>query len=126
MLIFPVWDAPVICKLSETARFAPPAGQTCGEYMAGFLQQTTGYLQNPDSATECAYCIYSRGSEYLATLELSERYYGYRDIGITVIFCLSSYSYVANDLLLSLLILRTPSLVFILMKLRSKSTKTAS
>ena len=98
--------------------------------MAPFLSRTPGYLQDPSSTTECAYCIYSKGSEYLQSLNLKQHYYGesfevlwaletsslthfartgWRDIGITALFCLSSYGF-----------------VFLLMKLRTKKTKAAA
>jgi hypothetical protein len=41
-------------------------------------------------------------------MNINERYYGWRDVGITALFCISSYA-----------------LVFLMMKLRSKATKTA-
>lgn len=72
--------------------------------------------------------MYSRGSEYLQSLNLNEYYYGmllgrrrfrtladvylflgWRDVGITAIFACSSYL-----------------LVFVLMRLRTKATKKAS
>jgi len=103
LIVFPVWDVTVSCKEWEFARFAPPAGQTCGAYLAPFMSEHTGYVQDPTSTTECAYCIYSKGSEYLATLNLHRHIDGWRDICIVALFCISSYG-----------------LVFVLMKLRSK------
>ncbi|KAG8863780.1 hypothetical protein FRB96_007617 [Tulasnella sp. 330] len=108
LLVFPEWDAVVSCKENEFARFAPPSGQTCAAYLAPFMEMHTGYIQDPTSTTECAYCIYSKGSEYLATLNLGKRVYGYRDICLTFLFVLSSYGF-----------------VFIMMKLRSKKSKSA-
>jgi ATP-binding cassette subfamily G (WHITE) protein 2 (SNQ2) len=67
MLVFPIWDVEVQCTEQEFGRFTPPAGQTCEAYMAPFLQQNPGYLDNPQSTTECAYCIYSRGAFRLLT-----------------------------------------------------------
>ncbi|KAG9022286.1 hypothetical protein FRB95_000435 [Tulasnella sp. JGI-2019a] len=108
LLVFPEWDATVTCKEQEFARFVPPAGQTCGAYLAPFMESHTGYIQDPSSTTECAYCIYSKGSEYLATLNLGKHIYGWRDICITLLFVFSSYGF-----------------VFIMMKLRSKKSKSA-
>ncbi|KAK4056102.1 hypothetical protein OIO90_002833 [Microbotryomycetes sp. JL221] len=109
LLVFPVWNAEVRCKPSELGRFTPPNGETCGSYMADFLSRTSGYVENPDSTSDCAYCIYSRGSEYLASLNKPEYYYGWRDIGITALFVLGLYG-----------------LVFVMMRLRTKATKRAS
>jgi len=108
LLVFPLWDQPVQCATEELGRFVPPAGQTCGAYMADFLSRTPGYLTNADAVDVCEYCIYSRGSEYLASLELGRKVYGWRDICLTLLFVLSSYG-----------------LVFIMMKLRTKQTKKA-
>lgn len=55
------------------------------------------------------YCPVATGAEYLTQRNLSRHIYGWRNIGITALFCLSSYA-----------------CVFVLMKLRSKKTKVAS
>jgi len=108
LLVFPIWDVQVECKESEYGVFDPPNGQTCGAYMADFLAAQTGYINNPDATANCQYCIYSKGSEYLASKNLGRHVYGWRDICITLLYCLSSYG-----------------LVFVLLKLRSKASKTA-
>ncbi|KAK4049723.1 hypothetical protein OIV83_003998 [Microbotryomycetes sp. JL201] len=109
LLVWPIWNEPVVCKPEELARFAPPAGQTCGAYMAEFLSRNSGYVVDPDSTSECAYCIYSQGSEYLQSLNISKYWIGWRDIGITALFCVGLYA-----------------LVFVMMRLRTKATKRAS
>jgi ATP-binding cassette subfamily G (WHITE) protein 2 (SNQ2) len=65
-------------------------------------------LLNPQATTGCEVCQYRTGADYLATLNLPEKYYGWRDAGIVVIFVLSGYG-----------------LVFLLMKLRTKKSKKA-
>lgn len=111
MLTFALWDKPVTCGDNEFAIFPPPAGQTCGEYLADFLAGAGAgsNLVNPDSTTSCRVCEYTTGSDYLRTLNLNEYFYGWRDAAIVVIFALSSYA-----------------LVYGLMKLRTKQTKTAA
>ncbi|WWD19932.1 hypothetical protein CI109_104404 [Kwoniella shandongensis] len=109
LLVFPLWDVQVTCKEEEFGIFNPPSGQTCGAYMQTFLSQpNTGYINNPDAMSDCQYCIYKQGSQYLASVNLPKHVYGYRDICITLLFCLSSYGF-----------------VFLLLKLRSKRSKTA-
>jgi len=76
--------------------------------MASFLDSNVGYVTDPSNSTSCEYCAYSTGADYLRTMNINERYYGWRDVGITALFCISSYA-----------------LVFLMMKLRSKATKTA-
>lgn len=78
LLVPTMWDVEVRCAQEEFGRFSPPAGQTCGEYMAPFLSMNPGYVDDPvsgrdvesrsacanlgstdqqASTTECAYCV---------------------------------------------------------------------
>jgi ABC-type multidrug transport system permease subunit len=110
MLVFDVWDTDVKCKASEFAIFDPPSGKSCGEYLATYMQ-TIGArmnLVNPDATESCHVCQYTKGADYLYTINLKEYYYGWRDTGIVAIFALSSYA-----------------LVYGLMKLRTKASKKA-
>ncbi|KAI0970759.1 putative ABC multidrug transporter [Xylaria arbuscula] len=109
-LLVPVsWDTEVVCKASELTSIPLPPDTTCGEYMAEFLSHYSGYVADEGSNTTCSYCPYSSGADYLKTLNFNERYYGWRDVGITALFCISSYG-----------------LVFLMMRLRTKATKTAN
>jgi ATP-binding cassette subfamily G (WHITE) protein 2 (SNQ2) len=65
-------------------------------------------LLNPTAMANCEVCQYKTGADYLATLNLTEKYYGWRDAGIVVLFVVSGYG-----------------LVFLLMKLRTKKSKKA-
>ncbi|KAJ5237041.1 hypothetical protein N7489_007132 [Penicillium chrysogenum] len=103
-----IWDVKVKCEPSEFVQFTAPPGQTCGQYMADFLATQSGYLADGNSTGTCSFCPYSQGSDYAKTFNLQEKYYSWRDTGITALFCISSYS-----------------LVFLMMKLRSKKTKSA-
>ncbi|KAE8311860.1 ABC-2 type transporter-domain-containing protein [Aspergillus transmontanensis] len=103
-----LWDVKVECKASELVHFSAPSGQTCGQYMADFLSEQAGYLLDPNSTSSCSFCQYSTGADYAKTFNLKEKYYSWRDTGITALFCISSYG-----------------LVFLMMKLRSKKTKSA-
>ncbi|CEJ61673.1 Putative Localization: integral membrane protein [Penicillium brasilianum] len=103
-----LWDVKVQCQPSEFVTFSAPSGQTCGEYMADFLSAQTGYLLDGNSTGTCSFCQYSTGADYAKTFNLQEKYYSWRDSGITALFCISSYA-----------------LVFLMMKLRSKKTKSA-
>ncbi|KAL1411469.1 hypothetical protein Q8F55_002425 [Vanrija albida] len=108
LLVWPIWDVKVHCKDYELGYFFPPANMTCGEYMAPFMKHASGYLKDPTNKLLCAYCGYSQGSEYLATMEMKRRFDGWKGVLITLLFCISSYGF-----------------VFLLLKLRSKATKTA-
>lgn len=109
LLTFPIWHQKVICKPKELGYFNPPNGQTCGEYMALYQTYGTGYLANPEATTNCAFCPYAQGSEYLATMHIKHHVNGWEGILVTLLFVCTSYG-----------------MVFLLLKLRSKATKTAS
>ncbi|KAL4998359.1 ABC-2 type transporter-domain-containing protein [Aspergillus recurvatus] len=103
-----LWDVPVKCLDSEYTTFSAPDGQTCGEYMADFLLSNAGYLRDASATSTCEFCQYATGADYARTFNLQEKYYGWRDTGITALFCITSYM-----------------AVFVMMKLRSKKTKEA-
>lgn len=110
MLVFGVWGTQVTCTPGELALFDPANGTTCAEYLAEYLRGTGrgARLLNPEAAQQCQVCPYSNGSVYLQALNLQGYYYGWRDVGIVVIFVLSSYA-----------------LLFLVMKLRTRVVKNA-
>ncbi len=110
LLWFGIWDETVNCKIEELAVFDTPNGETCANYLNTYLTNynTGANLLNPDATSGCQVCSYTTGTDYLYTLNLKSKVDGWRDIGITVIFVCSSYA-----------------LVFALMKLRTKRSKTA-
>lgn len=111
LLVFTSWGQDVQCKGSEFAVFDPPNGTTCGAYLADYMRDGLGAasnLVNPDATESCKVCSYTLAQDYLRTMHIDEYYYGWRDTGIIVIFVFSSYS-----------------LVYIMMKLRTKTSKTA-
>lgn len=63
-------DRPVDCSSTETAIFSPPSGQTCGDYMADYLQQAPGRLQNPDATSDCRYCSLQVADQFMAGSEI--------------------------------------------------------
>ncbi|KAJ5537442.1 hypothetical protein N7513_010628 [Penicillium frequentans] len=103
-----LWDVKVQCEPSEYITFSAPSAQTCGEYMADFLLSEPGYLLDSNATGTCSFCQYSTGADYAKTFNIKEKYYAWRDTGITALFCITSYA-----------------LVFTMMKLRSKKTKSA-
>jgi len=110
LLVFADWDRNVQCKESEFALFNPPSGQTCKQYLEAWMDGpgSGNNLINPDATADCRVCQYTRGSDYLATLNLPEYEDGWRNAGICALFACSSYA-----------------LVYALMKLRTKATKKA-
>ena len=83
---------PVQCAPSEAAHFNPPPGQTCREYADAFVAEAgVGYLVNPGATSDCGYCQYANGSEYLATLNASPED-KWRNFGIFLVFVFSNWA----------------------------------
>ncbi|KAJ5889084.1 hypothetical protein N7495_009125 [Penicillium taxi] len=111
LLTFAIWGVDVNCAEKEFALFDPPSGQTCQSYLTDYLNSTAGStanLVNPSATSDCKVCEYTTGQDYLGTLNIKHYYYGWRDIGICVIFALSSYA-----------------TVYLMMRLRTKASKKA-
>lgn len=110
LLTFTSFSAPVRCSEREFATFNPPANQTCGTYLGSYMQGigARANLTNPDATSSCQVCQYRTGADYLYALNLADYYYGWRDAAIVVLFAFSGYA-----------------LVYLLMKLRTKRSKTA-
>lgn len=79
--------APIECSSQELVTFAPPSGQTCGEYMTPYLEMAGGYLTDPDSIAECNFCSAATTDELLGQFGLS---YGtrWRDFGLLWVYVL--------------------------------------
>jgi ATP-binding cassette subfamily G (WHITE) protein 2 (PDR) len=77
--------APIVCSQQELVTFDPPSSQTCGEYMAPYLQMTGGYLTDPSSTTECNFCSATTTDQLLSQFGLS---YGtrWRDFGLLWVY----------------------------------------
>ncbi|KAI1383447.1 ABC-2 type transporter-domain-containing protein [Hypoxylon trugodes] len=81
-------DRAVDCSATETAVFNPPANETCGEYMYGFLKTAPGYLLNQDDTTQCRYCSYKNADQYLAPsgVEYSDRWRNFGLVWVFIVF----------------------------------------
>ncbi|PNY27563.1 Brefeldin A resistance protein [Tolypocladium capitatum] len=106
MLVFDLWGKDVKCSDDEFATFNPPNGTTCGEYLSSYLAHGPSNLVNPDATADCQVCSFSKGEDFLRTLNLKEYDYGWRDAGIVVLMVFSSYA-----------------LVYALMKLRTRTSR---
>lgn len=62
------------CQPSEATRFNPPPGQTCRDYAGNFVDNLTkvGYLLDDNATSNCGYCPYKTGSEYMQNLNVHE------------------------------------------------------
>ncbi|KAL5113816.1 hypothetical protein ACEQ8H_008317 [Pleosporales sp. CAS-2024a] len=110
LLVFADWDRDVTCTEQEFSVFDPPSGQTCAQFLEAWLAGpgSRNNLINPNATAACRVCQYQKGRDYLYTVNLTKYLDGWRDAGICVIFALSGYA-----------------LVFLLMKLRTKTSKKA-
>ncbi|KAL7918043.1 ABC-2 type transporter domain-containing protein [Trichoderma austrokoningii] len=88
MLSVGVANTVVNCADNEFVRIQPPSGETCGKYLATFVNATGGNLLNPDSTTECVYCSISETNTYLASIgsHYSERWRNFGLIWVYIIF----------------------------------------
>jgi ABC-type multidrug transport system permease subunit len=86
-------NTPVRCAASEAAYFNPPPGSTCQAYAGDFVARSTGYLLNPDATSDCGYCMYSSGVDYMATLNIvpGDKW---KYFGIFLAFCISNWALV--------------------------------
>jgi len=77
---------PISCSRTETSVFDPPSnGQTCGAYLAPFLTQAPGTLQNPMALSDCRYCGIRNADQFLASVNIqwSDRW---RDFGLMWVY----------------------------------------
>ncbi|KAF2135661.1 uncharacterized protein K452DRAFT_322935 [Aplosporella prunicola CBS 121167] len=88
-----LYDLQINCGASETSVFQPPNGTTCQEYAGDFLRTATGYLLNPDAASNCQYCRYKDGQSYYIQYgyDFARRY---RNVGIFIGFIAFNYTVV--------------------------------
>ncbi|KAF2087829.1 ABC drug exporter AtrF [Saccharata proteae CBS 121410] len=86
-------NQPVECTVSETARFDPPPGQTCQQYAGSYAASANGHFLNPNASTDCQYCPYNTGDDYLATLNIqySDKW---KCFGVFLAFCISNWALV--------------------------------
>lgn len=62
----------IVCSSIELVKFNPSPGQTCGQYMSTYINQTGGYLTNDDATANCEFCSAATTNVYLT--QLSSQY----------------------------------------------------
>ncbi|KAH9470565.1 hypothetical protein Pst134EA_007812 [Puccinia striiformis f. sp. tritici] len=90
LLVNELHEMPVVCKQPEFSVFQAPAGQTCGQWTEKFISSRGGYLENPNSTTDCRYCQFSKGDQFYKSLNLSFSN-RWRDLGILVLFVIFNF-----------------------------------
>lgn len=73
--------APVTCSASELVHLDPPSGQTYGEYLSTFIDNSGGYLQDSNATTDCSYCSVANTDVFLTSIS-SNYSLRWRDYGI--------------------------------------------
>ncbi|TKA74913.1 hypothetical protein B0A55_03757 [Friedmanniomyces simplex] len=75
----------IVCSADETSVFNPPAGETCGSYMAPYLTTAPGTLQNPTATSDCEYCSLRSANQFLSGINVSwsDRW---RDFGLMWVY----------------------------------------
>lgn len=83
---------PVECSSVESTHFNPPPGQTCGDYAGQFVSQIAkaGYLTDPNATSDCSYCPYADGREYMHSLNVQDDD-KWKCFGIFLAFCISNW-----------------------------------
>jgi ATP-binding cassette subfamily G (WHITE) protein 2 (SNQ2) len=84
-------DVPVRCAEREMARFTPPDGTTCENYVSSFIQRAGGYVEQVGG--ECRFCQYSSGEEFAASFNVQYAH-RWRDVGIIVAFVAFNFAIV--------------------------------
>jgi ATP-binding cassette subfamily G (WHITE) protein 2 (PDR) len=65
----------ITCSEREVSVLDPPVGQTCGAYLADYVNTSGGTVQNPGATSDCRFCSLSNADQFLAG---SSIYYGER------------------------------------------------
>ena len=81
-------DRAVVCARNELAVFDPPVGQSCGGYMAKYIQGgAPGSLLNPEATNGCEYCPLRNADQFLARSWIDPAD-GTRNFGILFVYLL--------------------------------------
>ncbi|KAF2137562.1 uncharacterized protein K452DRAFT_312182 [Aplosporella prunicola CBS 121167] len=71
MLSTAVANAPATCASNEYLRFPPPQGQTCGDYLAPYMQMAGGRLLDENARDECQFCQMTETNTFLSQVDIS-------------------------------------------------------
>lgn len=82
MTVNVIHGLPIVCTSIELNSFSAPPGTTCTDYMAPFFAAGGfGYLQTGADTTNCGYCRYADGDQFLMSLGMSYSH-RWRDFGL--------------------------------------------
>jgi len=89
MVVTELHGLKITCKDDELVTFQPPSGQTCIQWANNFIQASGGYVTNGNATSDCHYCQYDLGDDFLRTVDISFDT-RWRDLGIFIGFVLSN------------------------------------
>ncbi|KAK1762467.1 putative abc transporter cdr4 protein [Phialemonium atrogriseum] len=75
----------VTCSDNEYVVFNPPDGQTCGQYLEGYVAAAGGYIRNSGAVSDCAYCPVADTNVFLTSISSSYDN-RWRDFGLGMVY----------------------------------------
>jgi ATP-binding cassette subfamily G (WHITE) protein 2 (PDR) len=85
MLSTGVSGTEVVCAKNEYLTFDPPPGQNCSAYMAPYMSQRGGYLQNPGAGSDCSFCALRETNAFLKAFAMDPAN-AWRDFGLMWVY----------------------------------------
>lgn len=82
----------VNCADKELTMLEPVSGQTCGSYLAEYIQNRGGYVTNPDATSACAFCATRTTDEFLGPIFKIFYHDRWRDLGLFCAYILINVS----------------------------------
>ncbi|KAK9454038.1 ABC-2 type transporter-domain-containing protein [Dipodascopsis uninucleata] len=79
-------DREVRCADSEFSIFDPPPGNTCYEYAGLFASQAGAYINNPNATSQCQYCKWTVGDQYLESVNIDYSDTRWRNVGLEFVY----------------------------------------
>ena len=80
-----VAGAPLTCATNEFLHFDPPSGQSCGDYMAKYIEAAGGYLLDTNATSRCEFCQVKDTDAFLAGVGLHFSN-AWRDFGLIFVY----------------------------------------
>ncbi|RAQ99645.1 opaque-specific abc transporter cdr3 [Stemphylium lycopersici] len=78
-------QAPAYCADNEFQTFFPPEGQTCGAYMAEYIEMAGGYLRDAQARGQCSFCQMDSTNQFLERIHASWET-RWRDFGLLWVY----------------------------------------
>ncbi|GMF63645.1 unnamed protein product [[Candida] boidinii] len=78
------------CAFSEYSIMDAPEGQTCGDFLAEYIDNQGGYISNPADNVQCKYCPYTMQSQVVLKYNIKWNY-RWRNFGIAWIYIVFNF-----------------------------------